>query len=511
MIGRRPAQPDYVVSPVPGPRPHVPKGTKTRRAKSKHCVHQHCVHKHCANQHAGPHRSAPPAPDQFAQYEPDDLNPRTRILGPIILGLVSLMVLIGGLGTWSVTTFITTAIIAPAQVEIANRHRVVQHADGGEISAVMVGDGDSVTRGAPLLQLTTTNLQDDRIMALTQLYELAARRARLEAERDGAARIDFPPDLIRAATGSSDTTDTTDTAAIQRLMDGQTRLFNARTLSMTQEIAQLYQRQHQIDAQILGMNAQSDALGVQMHLIAQERADQQRLLDRGLTPTARVNSLAREEARLNGMIGELAAQIAQSQGRRTEIGLNILRLKSQHRQEAITRLRDLQFRETELAEQLRALDRRIDHQTVRAPVAGIIHALGPFGRGSVLRPAEPILSILPRDEPLILVAQIPARDIDHAYVGQPVTIRLPTLDQRTTPKLSGEITKISADALHEPDTHAPYYRTEIAIHQDIRNNLPSPLIAGLQAEIYVTTGRRRPLDYLTQPFGDYLAHALTSP
>ena len=92
-----------------------------------------------------------------------------------------------------------------------------------------------------------------------------------------------------------------------------------------------------------------------MDLIEIELADQQKLLDRGLAQASRVLALQRTQAELSGNLGDLVACEAEAAGRITEIEIEIQSQFTRRQEEAITRLRDQQFRALELDERAQAL------------------------------------------------------------------------------------------------------------------------------------------------------------
>jgi len=229
------------------------------------------------------------------------------------------------------------------------QRQVVQHPFGGVVTEILVVEGDAVATGDLLIRLDPTDLQSELAIVEGQYFDILARRARLEAERDDAAALAFDPILRDAGT-----------PAAAELMQGQERLFAARLETSLQSIHQLTQQRAQIASQIRGITAQQTALETQQGLIARELADQQSLLDRGLAQAGRVLALQREEASLQGRVGELTAQAAQAAERMTEIEIQVLGLASARREEAISRLRDLQFNQLELAERRQTLLRQLD-------------------------------------------------------------------------------------------------------------------------------------------------------
>lgn len=423
------------------------------------------------------------------------------VRGPMIIGLAALVLLLGGFGAWAGFVNISGAIIASGRIEVDQNRQVVQHPDGGVVSEILVTEGMTVATDQILIRLDPTGLKSELSIIEGQLFELMARRGRHEAERDGRTAALFDPLLVAAAALNPE---------VAQLMQGQTQLLEARTTSLASQVEQLGKRSQQIEAQIEGIAAQRAALMLQLGFIEEELADQQSLLDRGLAQASRVLALQREQARLDGQIGALTAETATAESRITETEIEILRLTDTRREEAITRLRDLQFRELELAEQRRALMQRLDRLDIRAPVAGIVYGLQVFARRAVLRPADPVLYIVPQDRALVIMAQVNPMNIDQVYPGQDVTLRFSALDQRRTPELVGRVLQTSADAFSDPATGATFYRTEIVLAEGEIDRLPegTALVPGMPVEAFIRTGDRTTLNYLVKPLADYFSAAL---
>ncbi|WP_108813617.1 HlyD family type I secretion periplasmic adaptor subunit [Loktanella sp. Alg231-35] len=416
----------------------------------------------------------------------------------LTIGALALLVLVGGFGTWAVRAQITGAVITSGQIEVDRNRQVVQHPDGGVVEDILVDEGDTVAAGDLLIRLDATVLKSELAIVEAQLFEILARRARLEAERDNAATLTFSPILLDV--GSDE---------VRSLMAGQERLFAARVETNRSAVEQFTQQRAQIASQLAGINAQQDALNTQRALIAQELADQQSLLERGLAQASRVLALQREEASLLGTVGDLTAQAAQAAERMTEIDIQILALSSSRREEAITQLRDLQFNELELSEQRRTLRRQLDRLDIRAPVSGVIYGLQVFAPQSVIRAADPVLFLIPQDRPLVIATQVQVIDVDQIYVGQDVTLRFSAFDQRRTPELNGTVTLVSADAFQNENSGQSFYRAEVQLNEGEIERLPADiaLIPGMPVEAFVRTADRSPLDYLIKPLADYFTKA----
>ena len=293
------------------------------------------------------------------------------------------------------------------------------------------------------------------------------------------------------------------------LVEGQRSLFTARADTIARETEQLRERQTQIEEEIAGAEAQRVSLGIQLAFIEQELADQRSLLERGLTQATRVLSLEREKARLEGSLGQLAAQIAQSRGRITEIEIQIVGREATRREEAIAELRELRVSEAELRERRLALRETINRLEVRAPRSGTVLGLTVFTEGAVIRPAEPVLYVVPDESVLVVDASIEPQSIDQVWSGQAARLRFSAFNARTTPEIDGVLSRVSADALVNEQTGQSYYSAEVAITEEGLAALEGlTLVAGMPVEVFLQTGERSPLSYLMQPFTDFLSRAM---
>ncbi len=419
---------------------------------------------------------------------------------PLIVGWVTLALLVGGFGGWSLFTSIDGAIVAAGQIEVDQNRQIVQHPDGGVVAEIAVKEAQAVKAGDLLIRLDGTLLQSELAIVEGQLFEALARRDRLEAERDDKTEPSVSAELTELAKTRAD---------VAEQIAGQRGLFFARKESLLRQTEQLGKRNSQIGSQIQGITAQTSAVTEQLNLIQKELADQQTLLDKGLAQSSRVLALQREDANLQGSMGQLVASRAEAEGRATEIDLEILRLAAVRREEASSQLRDLGPHVLELAERRRSLIEQIARLDIRAPVSGIVLGLAVTTPRSVLRPADPVLYIVPQDRALVISVRVQPINRDEVHVGQKVRLVFPAFSARTMPEIFGHVTTISADALSDPRTQVPYYRADIAINDgELAKLTTQTLTPGMPVEAFIETGARSPMSYLIKPFTDYFSVAM---
>lgn len=419
---------------------------------------------------------------------------------PLAIGFFTVLAFVGGLGTWAVRAEIAGAVVASGQIVVDKNRQVVQHPDGGVVEEVLVEEGDAVDEGDLLIRLDPTLAQSELLIVEGQLYELMARRGRLAAERDELEKITFDEDLLQRAETDED---------VAAKVEGQRQLFHARRDSLAQEVTQLNNQQEQLEDQVEGIDAQTVALERQQELITTEMENQQSLLDRGLAQASRVMGLQREEARLAGTLGELTARRAEALGQIAELKIEELQLYARRREEAISRLRDLQFNESEMAERRNALKERLARMEIRAPVSGVVYDMRVFGPRSVIRPADPVLYLVPQDRPLIIEARVSPINVNEVYADQKVVLRIAAFDMRDTPDLFGSVTRISPDSFVDQQTGASFYRVEIQLPEAELTKLQpgQVLIPGMPVDAFIRTEDRTPLAYLLSPLTRYFEKA----
>ncbi|MEM9760823.1 MAG: HlyD family type I secretion periplasmic adaptor subunit, partial [Pseudomonadota bacterium] len=359
---------------------------------------------------------------------------------------------------------------------------------GGVIGEISARDGDAVEAGELLLRLDDKLLRSELAVAELQLVELRARRARLEAERDGADEVTFA--------------EASEEAADQ--IEGQRKLFDARRRTLQEELNQIDERIRQAGNQIKGVEAQLDALKRQEELILEELAELEDALARGLVQANRVTTLRRDAARIAGDIGKLNSDIAQFADQIAAFEIEKLKLESARREGAIVELRDVQFQELELLEGRSSLLERLARLEIRAPATGVVYGSTVFARAAVIQPAEPLMYVIPADQPLLVDARVDSIHIDQVHMGQEVTLRFSAFNQRLTPELTGEVVGVSADVLRDDVTGMNYYSVEIQLlPEEVPKLDAQELVPGMPVEAYLRTDDRTPLSYLTKPLTDY--------
>jgi HlyD family secretion protein len=420
------------------------------------------------------------------------INRHTRIA----LGGVALLVF--GLGGWAWTTELSGAVVAPGTVVVDSHVKKVQHPTGGVVGEILARDGDRVRAGDIVIRLDETVARANLAMVAKSIDEMSTRRARLEAERDGADTIRFPTDLVGRA----------DESEVAELMSGERRLFDNRREARAGQKSQLRERVAQLAEQIDGTKLQASAKADEIDLIISELTGVQELWKKNLVPITRVTSLRREETRLRGERGQLISTVAQAKGKISETELQIMQIDQDLRSEVSTDLREVQAKLAELVERKVAAEDQLKRIDIRAPQDGIVHQSTVHTIGGVIGPGDSLMLVMPEGDELSIEVKVAPQDIDQLRQGLDTMLRLSAFNQRTTPEIKGHVTRIAADLVTEERSGLSYYPVRIAISEGERERLGNAkLMPGMPVEGFIQTGYRTVFSYLTKPLADNLARA----
>jgi HlyD family type I secretion membrane fusion protein len=406
--------------------------------------------------------------------------------------LTATFLILGGFAVliaWMAFVPIHRGASAPGRVQQETARSVVQHMDGGIVDKILVKEGDFVQAGQLIATL------DDRpatiaLALLTQQHRLLLiEQAMLNAERTGQTSITWPAEVVAMQNDP----------ATARAMQTNLTVLQSKAADRAAQKAVLNEEISRLGAHSVGIDAQKAALEEQARLIKVELEGVQSLYDRGLVPKTRLLSLQRSAADLQGSIGASVATVSQDKVQAGESRLRMLQVDTQMQQEDAKRLQEIQSNLFELGDRIDSQKLVLDRTKIHAPLTGIVLHRAVTSPGQVLRPADPVLDIIPNDK-VIVSAMIRPTDVEKVKIGARAVVKLNGLNVQTTPRLYGKVIYISADLITDKDGKPTGYETKVEVPMIERRKLGNVVITpGMPAEIMVDAGARTALQYLLQP------------
>lgn len=417
-----------------------------------------------------------------------------------IMGLLIIILAVGGFGAWAFRAPLAAAVITQGSFVATGNNQIVQHLEGGMIREILVGEGDFVKAGQPIMHL-------DETAAQAKLRELFLRRARLEiltarllAEYRGAEDFEIPNFLDGEE----------DDPAIQQIIRNQQLNFQAARTKLNKDVSVLERNIKALDSRLDGYKAQLSSLTQQISLLDEDIDAQSILYEKGLSPKTRINSLRRAKADGTGQIGRLEAQLTETQAMREKYQGEIEQAIITHQQAALDELQSAEAELDSVRENYRKAADVYRRSSINAPVSGTVVRMNYNTPGGVIESGKPIAEILPTNVPLIIETQVPRVDIDSVKLGQQATVRLTSLNQRTTPVLEGTVYYISADALPDDSEVVPQevYLARVQLPASELSRVPGfTPTPGMPAEVMIQTAERTFFEYITKPIVDSMQRA----
>jgi len=422
---------------------------------------------------------------------------RRSIRRHMFAGLCLIALLGAAFGGWASSTDLAGAVVANGSVAVDSHIKKVQHQTGGIVRDLLVREGAQVAADEVLIRLDDTQARANLGIINTNLAELYARQARLEAEREDTESIDFTALCVVVAPGG-----------IARFIRAEQKLFDLRRTARAGQKSQLNERIGQLQEEIEGLKGQQEARTKEIGLIQTELAGVRELWSKNLIPIQRVMALERDAVRVAGERGTLISTIAQAKGKITETSLQIIQIDQDLRSEVAKELREIQAKIGEFQERKISAEDVVGKVEIRASQSGRVHQLAVHTVRGVISPGEPIMYIVPDGDMLIVEVRVAPQDIDRIHQGQTAMLRFTALDQRATPELAGDVTMVSADVTQDSKTGANYFTVRITVPDtEVARLNGTTLLPGMPVEAFIQTGRRTVMSYLIKPMRDQVARA----
>ncbi|WP_259779832.1 HlyD family type I secretion periplasmic adaptor subunit [Aestuariispira ectoiniformans] len=443
-----------------------------------------------------------------------DPTPTKSARRTLLAGGAIILVGVVGFFLWSALAPLSSAAVSRGHVSVYGYRKAIQHLEGGIVRKIAVENGSEVKAGDLLIRLDDTRSKASLNLVRERYFAALAEMLRLKAERDGKDKFELPPN-VRAEL---------DQAPLQRVVEEQRGIFEARQVSMKGSISVLEQKIKQLNEEISGLKAEIKSYDNQSELISDEVAGLEKLYAKGLVPKRRLRELQRRQAAIRGKKGSAKAGIARAGQKIGETKMQIEGIRNERMEEVSTSLRKAQQLVAETKEKMLATEDVLTRVDIRAPAPGVVVGLQVHTEGAVISPGQTLMEIVPESDKLIVETRIKPQDIDSVHPGLPAEVRLSAYDRRTTPPIDGEVFYVSADRVQgeqspgvggeerRRDTSsepASYYTARITLDpESLAAAGDLSLYPGMPADVMVVTGKRTLLDYILTPVGQVFERAL---
>ncbi len=373
--------------------------------------------------------------------------------------------------------------------------QVVQTLEGGIVDAFLVKEGEEVAAGQVLLQIRDIDAASSLGANQQKYLGLLAAISRLKAEAEGKSSPEFPDEVMKG----------TPTSVTEEL-----EAFRANMQSLASQ-TQIYQQQLvQREQEIREINSKAADLRQVIALSRQERDMIAPLVERGSAPKIELIQLERSLTERQGELNSLLGALPRSQSAVAEAKAKIEEVTNTYRAQAQTELSAKMSEMNAIRETLGSLEDRKMRTEIRSPVNGTIKDIKISTVGGVLKPGEDVLEIVPKDDQLLVEANIRPGDIAFLHPKQAAMIKITAYDFAIYGGLKGELIDISADTITNEKGES-FYRVRLRTFENTlkRKGEVLPIIPGMVASVDILTGKKTVMEYILKPFIKTLGNAMS--
>lgn len=409
------------------------------------------------------------------------VSPAPRVAMWMLIGFACLAVL------WASFGHIDVVATAQGKVVPNDRTKTIQPFETATVKAIYVTDGQQVKAGDVLIELDATTAQADQDRAQSDLGV-----ARLQVARGQAmlAALDSGRPLKLTRPSGVDEAKFTEA---QRLLAGQMAEVSAKQSRIEAETAKR-------EAELRSTQELVRKLEQTVPIAKQRAQDFKNLVDQNFV--SKHGYLEREQARieqeadlanLRSRLKEIEAALREARGQRDE-------LLAETRRVSLDSITDGQQKVAALEQDLLKADSRGKLMQLTSPVDGTVQQLVVHTVGGVVTSAQPLMVIVPRDNPLEVEAFLENKDIGFVKVNQTAEVKVETFQYTKYGTVHAKVSAVSHDAIND-EKRGLVYAARIMLDANSINvdGTPVRLSPGMAVSVEIKTGKRRVMEYFLSP------------
>jgi HlyD family secretion protein len=436
----------------------------------------------------------PPIPSDAIEYQTDSIAIEMQ---PIpggarwTLRLLAFLLIFGI--TWASIATIDKVVTAHGKLISTGKTIVVQPMSAGVITKLYVEEGQEVQEGQILVTLDPTFADADVDGLRERLDSLEQEGRRLESEmgedadHSSAQSQNALQDRILAARNEE---------YVQRLISYEQK-DKEQIVKIKTKKDQLAQANKQLglskDMETMFQNAMQKGVATKLELI---KAQSQRM---------------KQEESVERSFNEIQQLRQERQRLQAESDAFVNNWTSTSIQKLVETNREIES----IRSQLEKAEHVSDFVELRAPRRAVVLQLATRSEGSVVNKAEPVVTMVPLDEPLEAEVNIEARDIGFVRQGDHARIKLEAFPFQKHGALEGTVKVISEDTFQKESATgtAVTYRSRIELTKETLRNVPADfrLIPGMTLTAEIKVGERKVISYFLYPIMRYLDESLREP
>lgn len=411
---------------------------------------------------------------------------------------------------WGSVARVDMVVAADGKLTTSQQLTVIQPIELSVVRDLTVRIGDQVRVGQTVATLDRTNSQADLSDARAKRAAGLAALERIKAEMAG---LDYNPTAPTEAERS------------------QREIFLRRGEERAAQAKVTHDKISDFETKLAAKQNEMQHLAEQAQFSAQSQRIYLELVNTGVG--SKLKLLDSQRA-----VAEVQQKIVSNEGEQRSLREQIQTTKSEfdsYMGERTRKLADEAVRAAsdydEASAKLAKATMRNDLVVLKSPIDGTVLQVADRLNGSVVREAETLVTLVPKDAKLVADLHVETRDIARLKIGQAVKLKLEALPYQQFGYLEGKIAVITPDTLVDEGkseaTGAPltpqsdngagkpnaFYRVQVEVIKNSLRNLPDMFVLrpGMKIAGNVNVGDRSILQYIFNPITRGLNDSLREP
>lgn len=413
------------------------------------------------------------------QETPVSPTPRLAMWLLIGFGLLALL--------WACIGQIDVVATAQGKIVPNDRTKTIQPFETATVKTIFVTDGQQVKVGDVLIEFDATTAKADQERVKSDLSV-----ARLQVARGQAMLAALDGDLGLKLVRPSAVTDAQYLEA-QRLLLGQMAEFQAKASRIEADT-------HKREAELRSAQELVRKLEQTLPIAKQRAQDFKDLVDREFV--SRHGYLEREQVRIEqeADLGNLRSRLKEIEAGLREVRAQKASLLAETRRISLDSITEGLQRTTGLEQDSLKAGVRGKQMQITSPVDGTVQQLAVHTIGGVVTPAQPLMLIVPRDNPLEVEAFLENKDIGFVSPDQDAEVKIETFQYTKYGTIGAKVTSVSHDAIND-EKRGLIYSTRVRMSKSSINvdGTQVALSPGMAVSVEIKTGKRRVIEYFLSP------------
>lgn len=404
----------------------------------------------------------------------------TRLRSVLIFWIITVVFVL----LWAAFSPIDEIVRGDGKVIPGGENQMIQHLEGGMLSAIMVKEGQKVKADDVLLRVDNLKSSSTYESSQYKSAELRAKIVRLRAESSGGAFSPTANDMAKIP--------------MQIMQERSVYVSNQERLrsqisALSDQMAQKQNEKLEAQGRIM---EQKRALA----LIKEEVAISEPLVAQGIKPKVEFLKLQRELSDVSERYNALISSIPRLNSAINEMSSKIREARSEFTMKAQMELNQAETEYSRVGAESSALADQVTRTTIKSPINGIVQKLYVNTVGGVIKPGDNLIEIVPTEGGLLAEAKVKPSDIAFIYPGQDAIVKVTAYDFSLYGSLHGKVVTISPDTVTDKNDNV-YYVVKIQTDKKYLGTKEKPLkiIPGMMVNVDIITGEKTILEYILKP------------